>query len=169
MLSKKQANDKLDAAYKMYYTDLLRFCNARLKNSHQADDCVQECFLILYKKFLKNEEIHNVKLYLYKVADNLIKAEWRKSKKDEDVVDIDSLAEVLTVSSNYFETIDFDELVEKLSSKLNENEYLVYKLKYLEDKSIKQISEETGLSFEAVAKRLSRLRVKLKEVFLSQQ
>ena len=108
-------------------------------------------------------------MYLYKVADNLIKAEWRKSKKDEDVVDIDSLAEVLTVSSNYFETIDFDELVEKLSSKLNENEYLVYKLKYLEDKSIKQISEETGLSFEAVAKRLSRLRVKLKEMFLSQQ
>ena len=169
MLLKKQANEKLDLAYKEYYTDLLRFCNARLKDSHQADDCVQECFLVLYKTFLKGEEIHNIKLYLYKIADNLIKAEWRKNKKNEDVVDIDSLAEVLTVSSSDFEKIDFDELIEKLSSSLNENEYMIYKLKYIEDKSIKQISEETGLSFEAVAKRISRLRNKLKEIFLTQQ
>ena len=169
MLLKKQANEKLDLAYKEYYTDLLRFCNARLKDSHQADDCVQECFLVLYKRFLKGEEIHNIKLYLYKFADNLIKAEWRKNKKNEDVVDIDSLAEVLTVSSSDFEKIDFDELIEKLSSSLNENEYMIYKLKYIEDKSIKQISEETGLSFEAVAKRISRLRIKLKEIFLTQQ
>jgi DNA-directed RNA polymerase specialized sigma24 family protein len=46
---------------------------------------------------------------------------------------------------------------------------MIYKLKYIEDKSIKQISEETGLSFEAVAKRISRLRNKLKEIFLTQQ
>ena len=118
---------------------------------------------------MKDEEIHNIKLYLYKIADNLIKSEWRKNKKNEDVVDIDSLAEVLTVSSSDFEKIDFDELIEKFSSSLNENEYMIYKLKYIEDKSIKQISEETGLSFEAVAKRISRLRNKLKEMFLTQQ
>lgn len=159
----------MNLAYNEYYKDLLCFCNARLKNSHLADDCVQECFLVLYKRFLKNEEIHNVKLYLYKIADNLIKAEWRKNKRNEEILDIDSLAEVLTVSSTDFEKIDFDELLEKLALSLNENEYLIYKMKYIEDKTIKQISEETGLSFEAVAKRISRLRIKLKEIFLTLQ
>lgn len=169
MVSNKQANEKLDLAYKEYYNDLLRFCNSRLKNQHQADDCVQECFLVLYKRFLKNDEIHNVKLYLYKIADNVIKSQWRKNKKNDEIVDIDALAEVLTVNSTQFESLDFENLDEKFSSALNENEYLVYKLKYIEDKSIKQISEETGLSFETVAKRLSRIRNKLKEIFLTQQ
>ena len=76
---------------------------------------------------------------------------------------------MLTVNSTQFESLDFENLDEKFSSALNENEYLVYKLKYIEDKSIKQISEETGLSFETVAKRLSRIRNKLKEIFLTQQ
>mgnify|MGYP003456944055 CR=1 FL=1 len=49
---------------------------------------------------------------------------------------------------------------------MNENELLVYRLRYVEDKTIKEISEETALSFEAVAKLLSRLRQKLKEEFL---
>lgn len=169
MNRKNEANEKLDVAYKEHYSSLHRFCNARLKNQHQAEDCVQECFLVLYKKYLKNEEIQNEKLFLYKIADNLIKAQWRKNQRNEELVNIDSLTEVLTVNSSDFEKLDFEELVEKFSSALNENEYIVYKLKYLEDKTIKQISEETGLSFEVVAKRLSRLRVKLKETFLIQE
>lgn len=168
-MSKKQANEKLNEAYKEYFDDLLRFCSVRLNNKYQADDCVQECFFVLYKKFLKNEEIQNVKLYLYKIADNLIKAQWRKNQRSESTINIDTLAEELAANSNDFERLDFKELLEEFSSVLNENEYLVYKLKYLEDKTIKQISEETGLSFEVVAKRLSRLRIKLKELFLTQQ
>lgn len=168
-MSKKQANEKLNEAYKEYFDDLLRFCSVRLNNEYQADDCVQECFFVLYKKFLKNEEIQNVKLYLYKIADNLIKAQWRKNQRSESTINIDTLAEELAANSNDFERLDFKELLEEFSSVLNENEYLVYKLKYLEDKTIKQISEETGLSFEVVAKRLSRLRIKLKELFLTQQ
>lgn len=169
MKLKNQANEKLDMAYKQYYDVLSRFCNVRLKNQHQAEDCVQEAFLILYKKYLQREEIENVRLFLYKIADNLVKAQWRKNQKEEHILDIETLSEALAVKEDFFEQLDFDELTEKLSAVLNENELLVYKLKYIEDKTIKEISDETGLSFEAVAKRLSRLRIKLRELFQEQQ
>ncbi len=163
---KKQAKERLAASYNLHYNSLYRFCNARLKNEHQAEDCVQESFLVLYKKYMQKEQIENEKLFLYKVADNLIKAQWRKNAKTEKLLDIDSVAEKLAVESEVYKNLDFEELSNRLSSVLNENELLVYRLKYVEDKTIKEISEETALSFEAVAKRLSRLRQKLKEEFL---
>jgi DNA-directed RNA polymerase specialized sigma24 family protein len=70
---KKQAKERLAASYNLHYKSLYRFCNSRLKNEHQAEDCVQECFLVLYKKYMQNAQIENEKLFLYKVADNLIK------------------------------------------------------------------------------------------------
>ena len=163
---KKQAKERLAASYNLHYKSLYRFCNSRLKNEHQAEDCVQECFLVLYKKYMQNEQIENEKLFLYKVADNLIKSQWRKNAKTEKLLDIDSVAEKLAVESEVYKNLDFEELSNRRSSVLNENELLVYRLRYVEDKTIKEISEETALSFEAVAKRLSRLRQKLKEEFL---
>ncbi|MBQ6935495.1 MAG: sigma-70 family RNA polymerase sigma factor, partial [Clostridia bacterium] len=57
----------------------------------------------------------------------------------------------------------YDSLAEKLILTLNENEKIIYKLKYIENKSIKEISQELNLSFDVIAKRLSRLRQKVKE------
>ena len=63
-----------------------------------------------------------------------------------------------------YSNIDYDLLAEKLVSELKENEQEIYKLKYIENKSIKEIASELNLSFDVVAKRLSRLRQKVKEL-----
>lgn len=137
----------------------------KLKNQDQTDDCVQECFYILYKHYLKNEDIKNVAGFLYKVADNLIKAQWRENKKQENIVPIDTLVDTLaTEDITDYSNLDYDSLAEILVSELNEKEQAIYKLKYIENKSIKEIAEELNLSFDVVAKRLSRLRQKVKEI-----
>lgn len=165
MGNKRIASEKLDRDYKLYYSNLQRFCNLKLKNQDQTDDCVQECFYILYKHYLKNEDIKNVAGFLYKIADNLIKAQWRQNQKAEELIPIDMLAETLAVEDvTDYSNIDYDLLAEKLVSELKENEQEIYKLKYIENKSIKEISSELNLSFDVVAKRLSRLRQKVKEL-----
>lgn len=137
----------------------------KLKNQDQTDDCVQECFYILYKHYLKNEDIKNVAGFLYKIADNLIKAQWRENKKQENIVSIDTLVDTLaTEDTTDYSNLDYDLLAERLVSDLNEKEQEIYKLKYIENKSIKEIAEELNLSFDVVAKRLSRLRQKVKEI-----
>lgn len=169
MANKKIASEKLDRDYKLYYTNLQRFCYLKLKNQEQTDDCVQESFYILYKHYLKDEEIINVAGFLYKIADNLIKAQWRQNQKAENIVQIDTLAETLAVNeSEDYSEIDYDLLAEKLISTLSEKDKQLYKLKYIDRKSIKEISEELNSSFDAVAKRLSRLRIKVKEIIKEQ-
>lgn len=162
-MSKKQtANEKLERDYNLYYINLQRFCMVKLKNQEQADDCVQECFFILYQHYMKDEDIKNVAGFLYKIADNLIKAQWRENQKAETVIQIDSLSDTIPAKTDEYSDLDYDLLAEKLLLALNEKEKELYKLKYIENKYLDEISRELNMTYQAVAKRLSRLRQKVK-------
>ncbi|MBE6800710.1 MAG: sigma-70 family RNA polymerase sigma factor, partial [Ruminococcaceae bacterium] len=107
----------------------------------------------------------NTGAFLYKIADNLIKTQWRQDKKANNIVSLDELAESLSATEVIdCSNIDFDSFAEKIISILDEKEQLIYKLKYTDEKSIAEIAEELNISFDAAAKRLSRLRQKVKEM-----
>ena len=164
-MSKKQiANAKLERDYNLYFSNLHRFCMVKLKNPEQSDDCVQECFYILYQHYMKDEEIKNVAGFLYKIADNLIKAQWRENQKKETMVQIDTLSEVIPSKTEAYSDIDYDLLAERLLRTLNEGERELYKLKYIDNKSLDEIAAELGMNYQATAKRLSRLRQKVKDL-----
>ena len=164
-MGKKQiANEKLERDYGMYFSNLQRFCMVKLKNQEQADDCVQECFYILYQRYMKDEDIKNVAGFLYKIADNLIKAQWRENQKAETRVQIDTLSDVIPAKTDEYSDIDYDLLAERLLLTLNEKEKELYKLKYIDNKSLEEISTELCMNYQAVAKRLSRLRQKVKDL-----
>lgn len=164
-MSKKQiANEKLERDYNLYYINLQRFCMVKLKNQEQADDCVQECFFILYQHYMKDEDIKNVAGFLYKIADNLIKVQWRENQKAETVIQIDSLSDTIPAKTDEYSDLDYDLLAEKLLLTLNEKEKELYKLKYIDNKSLEEISTELNMTYQATAKRLSRLRQKVKDL-----
>lgn len=164
-MSKKQiANEKLERDYKLYYTNLQRFCMVKLKNQEHADDCVQESFYILYEHYMKNEDIKNVAGFLYKIADNLIKTQWRENQKAENIVQIDGLSDTIPAKEDKYSDLDYDLLAEELLRTLNEQEKQLYKLKYIDNKSLDEISAELNMSYQAIAKRLSRLRQKVKDL-----
>ena len=161
---KQVANAKLERDYNLYFSNLQRFCMVKLKNQEQTDDCVQECFYILYQHYMKDEDIKNVAGFLYKVADNLIKAQWRENQKAENIVQIDAISDTIPAKADEYSDLDYDSLAEKLLRTLNESEKELYKLKYIENKSLDEISRELNMTYQAVAKRLSRLRQKVKEL-----
>ena len=136
----------------------------KLKNEEQADDCVQQSFFILYEHYMKGEDIKNVAGFLYKIADNLIKTQWRENQRAENIVQIDGLSDSIPAKEDAYSDLDYDALAQKLLETLNDNEKELYKLKYIENKSIEEISKEADMSYQAVAKRLSRLRQKVKEL-----
>lgn len=165
MQNKKWADRLLRQAYDTYYEKIARFCNIKLKNRTEAEDCVQECFVVYYKRILSGEEIVNTGAFLYKIADNLVKTQWRQDKKANDVISLDEVAETLATDEvNNYSDIDYDALAEKIIENLDEKEQYLYKLKYTDKKSIAEIAEELNISFDATAKRLSRLRQKVKEL-----
>ena len=165
MQNKKWADEQLRQAYDTYYEKIARFCNIKLKSRNEAEDCVQECFMVYYKRILRGEEIGNTGAFLYKIADNLVKTQWRQDKKANNIVPLDELEESLATQEVYdYSNIDYDACAEKIIGILDEKEQILYKLKYTDQKSIAEIAEKLNVSFDAAAKRLSRLRQKVKEM-----
>lgn len=165
MSNKKNADEILRQTYSTYSEKIGRYCNIKLKNRSEADDCVQECFLVFYKAVLRGENIDNKGAFLYKTADNLIRNQWRRDKKNNKIISLDDISEnVSTPDIVDCGNIDFDLYADKIIKALSENEQAIYKLKYVDDKSIADISAELNISFDAVAKRLSRLRQKVREM-----
>lgn len=121
--------------------------------------------MVYYKRILSGEEIGNTSAFLYKIADNLIKTQWRQDKKANNIIPLDDLAETLVTEESYdYGNIDYEACAEKIIEILDEKEKKLYRLKYTEQKSIAEIAEELNISFDATAKRLSRLRQKVKEL-----
>ena len=164
-VSKKQtANEKLKRDYDRYFINLQRFGMVKLKNQEQAEDCVQESFFILYEHYRKDEDIKNVAGFLYKIADNLIKTQWRENQKSEKIVQIETVSDIIPAKEEEYSDLDYDALANKLLQTLNDNEKELYRLKYIENKSIEEISKDLKTSYQAVAKRLSRLRQRVKDL-----
>ena len=121
--------------------------------------------MVFYKAVLRGENIDNKGAFLYKTADNLIRNQWRRDKKNNKIISLDDISEnVSTPDIVDCGNIDFDLYADKIIKALSENEQAIYKLKYVDEKSIADISAELNISFDAVAKRLSRLRQKVREM-----
>lgn len=165
MNNKKKADEILRQTYSTYSEKIGRYCRVKLKDRSEADDCVQECFMILYRRALRGEEIENMGAFLYKTADNLIKTQWRQDKKNNKVVSLDDVAETVSApETTDCSNMDFDFCANKIINSLNEKEQEIYKLKYVDGKSIADVSYELNISFDATAKRLSRLRQKVRQI-----
>lgn len=165
MSNKKKADEVLRQAYSTYSEKIGRYCNIKLKNRSEADDCVQECFMIFYKAVLRGESIDNKGAYLYKTADNIIKSQWRQDKKRNNILSLDEISEKVAVPEIIdCNDVDFDLYAERIINSLDEKEQTIYKMKYVEEKSIADISAELNISFDAAAKRLSRLRQKVRQM-----
>ncbi|OCA87529.1 RNA polymerase subunit sigma [Bacillus sp. FJAT-27225] len=71
---------ELDEVYRVYVKDLYRYLFSLSKDHHAAEDLVQEAFYRAYIQ-LADEEISNIKAWLFKVAYHAFIDSTRKSKR----------------------------------------------------------------------------------------
>lgn len=159
---KKQANKLLEDAYSKYYVEIYRFCLSYLtKDIESVDDCVQETFLVLYNKYLANEDVKFVRAFLYKVAENKVKMRLRDLSKAQKQVSIDEIIHLPAENRDVEEKLSFEEYSKQISDALNENEQELFKLRYIEHYTLEEIAKKLNISFSAVGVRVHRLRKKL--------
>ena len=75
-----------------YYQAIYNYCQVRLKDEYAAEDCTQDVFLLLYRKMNKLKLSENIRAWLYRTADNVIKNHRRKIKKTIPLEDAESLS-----------------------------------------------------------------------------
>lgn len=162
---KKPLSDRFTEIYNDYKGSIYKFCLVRLNgDSDNAEDCMQSTFMVLYNKLRDGQEILNPRAYLYKIANNFVlKCIENNAKNNSRLVPLDDYTEkVVDDRDSVDSNLDYQLLNERLNKILNTDEQQLLKLKYIDDMSIEQVAQVLQIKPQAVAKRLQRLREKIK-------
>ena len=138
------------------YQSIFRYCYVKLDNEHAAKDCTQEVFLILYSKMDKLKLSENVRAWLYRTADNVMK---NYRKKNKITVSLDDVNE--TTEDNYSVEKPFEDIISK-------DEYELLNSYYINGDSIETISKQLGISKDAVYQRIHRIKTKIANKYMQQ-
>lgn len=131
------------------YDKIYRFCYYRVRNKEIAEDLTQETFL----RFMNSryEERGEVTRYLYTIARNLCIEESRQIKTVE-------LPEYISDGGTVVEGMMDKILVELALGKMAEDDRELLILRYLNEESVTDICEITGISRFALYRRLKRAK-----------
>lgn len=147
-----------DEIAETYYKSIFRYCCVKLNDEHSAKDCTQEVFMILYRKIGKLTLSENIRAWLYRTADNVIRNYLRKNKN---TVPLDEIEET-TENSNSVE-ISVDMPFEDIISK---EEYELLNSYYINGDDIDTIAKNLGISKSATVKRIQRIKAKIKKNYI---
>lgn len=164
-----------------YQPKIKAFIRKHVANKEDADDILQEVFYQLAKANSLMNPIVEVSAWLYRVAKNTI-INWSKKKKEEpfpvyqneEEEDImEDFSEILfdatsTPETEYLRSLVWEELADSLTE-LPAEQREVFEKTELEGKSIKELSQETGVPANTLLSRkhyaVLHLRKSLKELY----
>jgi RNA polymerase sigma-70 factor (ECF subfamily) len=142
------------------------FVYGLLRDSHAAEDVLQEVWLRLAAEVEKGTELQNQNAWCRGVARNLIRKIWDRSRTAKVVPDSSVLDALLDkVEQSFAETDDLDEdwaerqeALNDCVSSLPEPSRRLLALRYESQASIAEVAQTLDRSFEGVTKALYRLR-----------
>lgn len=163
--NKKVADALLKEAYQKYYSSVYRFCLSRLKNDRDSvDDCVQEAYIALYKKYTAGETIEFVNAFLLQAASNFVKKRYKELERQQTHIDLEEVKYIPSQNEDIDDRLTFEEYSRQISAALNDTDAALFSLRYVEEFKIDEIAERMEMSVPAVTTRLSRLRKKLQKL-----
>lgn len=140
-----------------YYTEIYKFCYAALNCDEQAAaDCTQETFFILVRKKHFLNLNGNMRAWLYKTAEGVIRNYRRKEQKYRAQLPLDSIEIAVETESPAPDG-------ELLRQKLTADEYallLAYYDRELGSRS--ELAEQYGLPVRLLYKKVERIKQKLR-------
>ncbi len=165
MMETVSTNEDFIKVYDQYADAIFRHCFFKLSNRELAKDVAQDVFMKTWEYIVSNnDEIRNMKSFLYRVTNNLIIDQYRKNKHDlslemmmEDGIDFPSQKE----KSHYFSSEV--QIVLKNIKKLNPIYREVLLLRYIDDLTPCEIAEILNQSENVVSVRINRGIKKLQQ------
>lgn len=145
------------ALFERYAHLLYGLCLKYLKDNEQSRDAVMEIFEILMEK-IPDTEINNFKGWIYTVAKNHCLMKLRKmssSRRNHEEI-LQNLKEEIMESDVELNLINEDnvnseaEHLNRAMNYLNKEQERCIRMMYLENKSYKEIAEDTGYSLKQV-------------------
>ncbi len=163
----KNTNRILSECFEEYRIKLFNYCLARLDGAREdADDCVQDSFVVLQQKLNSGEKIENPRAFLYRTADNFVRRKKEeKAKAMQRNVPLEYAEGLFPVGADYLKAVDktdYDLLAEELINTLTDDEKVLYDLRFVRRAAVNDIAAMLDISPAAVSMRLKRLKEKVK-------
>jgi RNA polymerase sigma factor (sigma-70 family) len=153
--------------YELYADVLFGICLKYSRNYQDAEDTLQDSFLIIFDKITQYNKKGSFEGWLKRIAINTALQKYRKKTPLElvkEVVEIEDLVEIDFEDKN----LDMDFLL-NLVQQLPDQYRLVFNLYVLDSYSHKEISKMLNISEGTSKSNLSRARKKLKIALETQQ
>lgn len=151
--------------YDAHADSIFRFCLFKLSDREEAKDLTQEAFTKVWIYLARGGEIRNLKSFLFQTARNLIIDKYRKRHTDSlEIMQEKGFDPKFEEEVGVEEKIDAH-LAINLLSELSEDHREVITLRFIEELSVKEISETIGETTSNVSVRLHRAMAKLKELY----
>ena len=146
-----------------YYPFVYAIVFRIVKNSHDAEEVVQDTFLNVYRGLTQLEDATKFKSWLGEIAQNCGR-NWLRKQRD-DTVSIDEVSEqVLQTEDSSDEQLirqEQRELIRRTMETLPQKDREIAQAFYLEGASYDELTSTHGLSYNAIAFRLSRAKRQL--------
>jgi RNA polymerase sigma factor (sigma-70 family) len=163
-----QRNVFFETLYERYAEKVYRKCLSLVKDTAKAEDFTHDIFLKLIVKIGSFKEDARFSTWLYSITYNYCMDQLRMNKKRaekaiEDEMDVPDDSDIDAL----FQEQDLDEKrLQRSIEKLNLEERTILMMKYIDDLSIREISQIFRISESAVKMRLLRSREALRKRYL---
>lgn len=171
-MTREKISKEFDEIYSKTYHNVLKFIVCKCQNIEDVNDLVQETYIELYKKLLKDEQVDNEISYLIGIAKNKLKKHYNlfsrfkivslnNDDKEKDI--LSQIPDDVDIEKMVLKNIDIDR-VWNLLKKKNINIQKIFYLYYSQDLTIKEIAKELALSESYVKNSLYRTLKELQNI-----
>lgn len=149
-----------DELYQRYATPLLNFFYRMLNHDREsAEDLLHDLFLVVIEQPERFDSTRRFSTWLYTLAANKVKNEYRSRQVRSIVVALDENKD-LSFNDDTDGEVFYAQLQQELD-KLDPESQLLFRLRYTEELSVKQIAEQIQCKEGTVKSRLHTLSRKL--------
>ena len=166
--AKKGKRNAQNAVIELLWNKVYNYVHGKIRNEEEAEDIAIETFTKVFTKLKLYNEDFDFTTWVISIAHNTMINHIRKSPKvnislDDDTNFLEILEDQPSPEEYLILKQDNDKLITAIAQ-LREPYQRIIELRYLEDKTYKEIAEELNLSLANVKVRLLRAKQLLMEV-----
>lgn len=155
----------MDKIFDEYYFKIYYWALKKTKNKEDAEDLTNSILVAIFEYFNENVDIRKIDNLIWKIAHNIWCTRAKKYIKEKNNISYDETYDI-GYEENTLDKIVYKEIVNNLDDiGLTEKELLSFKLYYIQDLSIKDISKKIGTSENNIKYYLYSARKKVKEKY----
>lgn len=159
---KSRDDDAFKELMKMYKIPLFRYIMTMVRNNELAEELTQDTFVKVYFK-IGTMRTDNIKSWIYTIATNLVRSEFRKKR----IKEVFSLSDIKESEMSYTESLDDKDLAWKLISDLPDKYRIPVIMKEINGFTFEEISDMLKKPVGSIKTLVYRGKAKMKKIYES--